>query len=198
MDFGKCLINFSKCPVDIKLIDHFPELGVFEEFQNSFDDNHIKIAIATADPQSPFIRIKDRELMLNSLFEFLHIPIKTKQEKDFYEEVLIHESNPVLACISAYLRFLHDLDWTEYQTTKQTYDVLVGESHRKREKGEDLDDYVARRVKIQGHLKKIGADLKQLEARIFPDSHMARAINMEENRKIITYAEKYSEENSYL
>jgi len=197
-DLSKCLIDFTKCPADVKLVDHFTELSAFEEFQNCFDDNHIRIAIATADPQSPFVRIKDRELMLNSLFDFLKIPLAYQKDKQFYDEVLIHENNAVLACISAYLRFLHDLDWTEYQTTKQTYDVLVAESHRKRSNGEDLDDYVTRRVKIQGHLKKIGADLKILEAKIFPDSHIARKINMEEQKKIITYAEKYSEENSYL
>jgi hypothetical protein len=193
----KCAINFTLCPEDKLLIDFFPELSAFEEFQNPKQE-YIKIAICACDPDSPFIRIKDRELMLSSIFDFLNIQVKTKSEKDFYTEVLEYENDPVLECISAYLRFVHDIDWTEYQTTKQTYDVLVVEAHRKKSKQEEIDDYVDRRVKVHGHLKKIGTDLKALEAKIFPDSRAARAVNLLKNKKIITYAEKYSEENTYI
>lgn len=197
-DLSKCAVDFTKCLPDKRIIEHFPELHAFEELRNAKDDKYIKIAIASSDPDSPFVRIKDRELMLTSLFEFINIPIKTTDEKDFYREVLIYENDDVLECLSAYLRFCHDIDWTEYQTTKQTYDVLVIESHRKREKTEEIDDYVDRRVKVQNHLKKIGTDLKNLEAKIFPDSRVARAVNLMKSRKIITYAERYAEESTYI
>lgn len=196
-DLSKCAVDFTKCPPEERVTEFFPELSAFEEFQNP-NENYIKIAIASCDPDSPFIRVKDRELMLTSLFEFIQIPLKTQAEQKFFAEVLSYENDPVLGCISAYLRFIHDIDWTEYQTTKQTYDVLVIEAHRKKSKSEEIDDYVDRRVKVHNHLKKIGADLKTLEARIFPDSRIARAINLANNRKIVTYAEKYSEENTYV
>jgi hypothetical protein len=194
----KCAIDFTLCPKDKKLIEFFPELSAFNEFKNAKQDCFIKIAIATGDPDSPFVRIKDRELMISSLFDFIGIGIDTKAEKEFYKDVSSYECDDVLECLSAYLRFVHDIDWTEYQTTKQTYDVLVIESHRKKNSDEEIDDYVDRRVKVQNHLKKIGADLKILEAKIFPDSRAARAINLLKNRKIITYAEKYSEESTYI
>lgn len=193
----KCEADYTKCPKGERLIDYFKELSAFEEFRNANDDI-IKIAISTADPESPFIRIKDRELMLTSLFEFIGIPILSKKDKEFYQSVLLYENDSVLNCICAYLRFCHDIDWTEYQTTKQTYDVLVIESHRSKDKEEDIDAYVARKTKIQGHLKKIGADLKLLEAKIFPDSRAAREIALLQARKIITYAEKYAEVNTYI
>lgn len=193
----KCAVDFTKTPEGTRIIDFFPELSAFEELQNP-DEKYLKIAIASCDPDSPFVRIKDRDLMLGSIFEFINSPVKTAKEKQFYNDVLLYESDPVLECMSAYLRFCHDIDWTEYQTTKQTYDVLVIESHRKRNSGEEIDDYVDRRVKVQDHLKKIGADLKTLEAKIFPDSRAARAINLLKNKKIITYAEKYAEESTYI
>lgn len=193
----KCLIDYTKCKDD-KLIDFFPELNAFSEFKNAKSDNYIKIAISTADPDSPFIRIKDRDLMLKSIFEFIGIEIVTKKEKDFFNDVLIYEHVSVLECFGAYLRFVYDIDWTEYITTKQTYDVLVIESNRKREKEEELDDYVKRRVNIQAHLKKIGADLKNLEAKIFPDSKAAREISLLHNKKISTYAEKYAELSTHI
>lgn len=196
-DLSKCAVNFVKCPKGERIIDFFPELSAFEEFHNP-NENFIKIAIASCDPDSPFTRIKDRELMLNSLFEFIEIPLKSIAEQKFFAEVLSYENDPVLGCISAYLRFIHDIDWTEYQTTKQTYDVLVIEAHRKKAKTEEIDDYVDRRVKVHNHLKKIGADLKTLEAKIFPDSRVARAINLANNKRIVTYAEKYSEQNTYV
>jgi hypothetical protein len=197
-DLSKCAIDFTKCPKGTPLLDFFPQLTAFEEFRDCKDDVYIKIASASSDPDSPFVRIKDRELMLNSLFEFIEIPLKTEKDKKFFHEVLIYENDDVLECLSAYLRFCHDIDWTEYQTTKQTYDVLVVESHRKRNSDENIDDYVDRRVKVQNHLKKIGTDLKNLEAKIFPDSRAARAINLMKSRRIITYAEKYAESNTYI
>ena len=198
MDFSKCLIDFTKCGKGERLIDKFPELTAFEEFVRVDDDNYIKIAIATADPDSPFIKIKDKELQLTSIFEFIGLKIKTPIEKSFFDKVLVYEHMAILDCFCAYLRFCHDIDWTEYLTTKQTYDVLVVESTKKRQSEEDLDDYVKRRVMVQGHLKTIGASLKLLEAKIFPDSRAARQVALLQSKKIKTYAEAYAEDNTFV
>jgi len=197
-DLSKCLVNFTECPEGIRLVEQFPALSAFKEFQDCQDENFIKIAICTGDPESPFIKIKDRELMLKAVFQFIVLSIDTEEEKNFYYEVFNYQHQEVLECFAAYLRACHDIDWTEYQATKQTYDVLVAEANRPRGKEEDIDKFIKRRVNIQNHLKSIGEDLKKAEAKIFPDSKAAREIAMLENKKIITYAEKYAEEHTHI
>lgn len=197
-DFSKCLVDFTKCPPEVKLRDFHPIISAFSEFKDIEDDNFIKISIATADPESPFVKIKERDLMLISLFEFLGIDVISDDEKKFYQSVLDYQHPQVLGCFSAYLKACHDIDWTEYQTTKQTYDVLVNEAGRPREKDESIDNFVRRRLNIQNHLKTIGVDLKKIEAKIFPDSRAAREISLFEHKKIMTFAEKYSESNTHI
>lgn len=197
-DFSKCLVDFTKAPADTRLRDYSPVISAFSELKSVEDDNFIKIAIATSDPESPFVKIKERDLMLISLFDFLGIDILSDEEKAFYQNVLSYQHIEVMGCIAAYLKACHDIDWTEYQTTKQTYDVLVSESSRPRDTNETIDSFVKRRMNIQNHLKTIGADLKRIEAKIFPDSRAAREIALFENKKISLYAEKFAQSNSYI
>lgn len=197
-DFNLCFIDFTSCPTNVKLADHFPELSPFKEFTEVKDDNLIKLAIATADMESPFVKMKDRESMLIALFTFLKIPTETSEEKKFFKEVFEYRHPQFLDCFGRYLQIYHDIDWTEYQSTKQTHDVLTMEANRPKGDKEEVDAFVKRRVNIQTHLKNIGQDLKKLEAKIFPDSRAAREIALNENRKIKTYAEMYGEENTYI
>lgn len=197
-NLDQCYLDFTKCPPGTKLIDHFPELSPFKEFTEAESENHIKIAIATADLESPFIKMKDRESMLLALFSFLNITTETTEEKKFFNDVLNYKHTGYLDCFGRYLQIYHDIDWTEYQGTKQTHDVLTMEANRPREDKETIDQFVKRRVNIQNHLKDIGKDLKRLEAKIFPDSRAAREVAMNETRKIKTYAEMYGQDNTYI
>lgn len=197
-DLSNCLIDFTKCPVGVRMIEHFPELSAYQEFTSLEDENIIKIAIATADMESPFLKIKDRETMLRSLFKFIGIDLSTDDSKALLANILIYKSVEYLNCFGKYLVMLHEIDWTRYQSTKQTHDILTMDSMRPRDKDETDDQFVKRKVNIQNHLENIGEKLKQLEAKIFPDSRSARELAINEAVKIRTYAEKYSEPNTVI
>lgn len=196
-DLSACMIDFTKCPQGVSLVSYFPELSAFKEFRES-DEKFIKIAIATADMESPFTKMKDRESMLISLFGFLNINIETQEEKKLFNDVFEYKHVSVLDCFARYLQIYHDIDWTTYQSTKQTHDVLTMESNRPKGEKEEIDAFVKRRINIQNHLKNIGQDLKRIEAIIFPDSRAAREVALNETKKIKTYAEKYGQENTYI
>lgn len=198
MDFSKCMIDFTACPKGIRLVDHFPELGAFDDFTSVEDENIIKIAIATADIDSPLILIKDRETMISSLFSFLDIDQHSEDGSVFYNSIVSYKHSDYMNCFARYLIMLHDIDWTQYKSTKQTHDILTTESMRPRGENEEINAFTKRKVNIQNDLKNIGNDLKKLEAKIFPDSRAAREISLNEAKKIKTYAEKYAQENTYL
>jgi len=191
-DLDRVYINFTKCPKGTKLTDFHTELAAFSEFTSTKNENIIKVAILTADMESPFLKIKDRKTMIRTIFEFLGLSLEGKPTKQLYNDIVEYKETHYLDCFGRYLMILHDIDWTEYQSTKQTHDVLTMDSMRPREKEENIDAFVKRRVNIQTHLKKIGDDLKKLEAKIFPDSRSAREVALNEVRKIISYPEKYA------
>lgn len=197
-DLSKLYIKFQECPSGTKLIEHFSELSAFPEFNHAIDDNEIKIGILTGDIDSPFIRIKDRETMLKAIFDFLNIPIKTDAQKQFFDEVLYYKHTRVVGCWVRYIQMLHDTDYTDWLMAQQTYNFLLFESQKPKEDTESSDKYIDRRLKIQNNLKKFGADMKEIEAKIFPDSKAAREAAMHEQKKIETYAERYAEDNTFI
>lgn len=177
----------------IGLLDQHPELSAFPEFRNAINDDEIKIAILSADIESPFvIGIRDRETMLKSIFDFLNIPVKTQSQVEFFNEVLHYKHTRVMDCWIRYIQIIHDTDWTDWLMAQQTYNFLIFESQIPREEKETSAQYLDRRLKIQANIKKIGAEVKAIEAKIFPDSKAAREASMYETKRIISYPEKYS------
>lgn len=197
-DLSKLYINFEECPSDTKLVDFFPELSAFSEFRNAQHDNEIKIAILTGDNESPFTRIKDRETMLNSIFDYLKIPLDTTPQKQFFKEILAYRHSRIKDCWIRYIQIIHDTDFTDWLMMQETYNFLLFQSKIERKADENEDKYLDRRLKIQTNIKKIGADLKALEIKLYPDSKAAREASLSENIKISLYAEKYAESNTYI
>lgn len=196
-DLSKLYVDFTQCPKGTKLIDHFPELGAFEEFKNADNENQIKIAILTGDFDSPFIRIKDRETMLNAIFDYLGIKKETKLEKEFFSQVFRYRHDKVSGCWVRYIQMMHDTDFTDWLTVQETYNYLLFQSKKPFVDG-DEGKYLDNRIKIQNNLKKFGADMKEIEIKLFPDSKAAREAALHENKKIVTYAEMYAEDNTFL
>lgn len=197
-DLSKLYIKFHESLPDKKLIEQFSELSAFPEFKKALDDNEIKIAILMGDIDSPFIRIRNRETMLNSIFDYLEIPIKTKSEQEFFNQVLHYKHDRIIGCWVRYIQILHDTDWTDWTMAQQTYNFLLFESQKPEDSDDTPDKYLARRLKIQESIKKVGIEIKAIEAKLFPDSKSAREAALYENKLIVTYAEKYAEENTVI
>lgn len=198
-DVSKLFIDFTKCPKGTKLVDFFDEFSSFSEFLCVKDENIIKIAILTCDKDSPFmLRIKDRKMMLEAIFGFLNINLDSKKNKELFDKIFTFEHDQYMSCIGRYLMIYHDIDWASYVSAKQTFEIIVLESFKPKQDGEDLGKFVDRKSKVQGHLKRAGEELKELEAKIFPDSKTAKEFAKNQAKKIITYAEKYAEENTYV
>lgn len=197
-DLSKLYIRLDQADPKKPLLEQFSELSAFPEFQNAVDDNEIKIAILAGDIDSPFIRIRDRETMLKSIFEFLNVPIKTQDQINFFNEVLYYKHNRVVGCWVRYIQILHDTDWTDWLMAQQTYNFLLFESQIAKDEKETSSQYLDRRLKIQANIKKIGAEVKAIEAKLFPDSKAAREAGLYELKLISTHAEKYAEENTWI
>lgn len=199
MDTSKLLLDFTKCPKGTKLINFFPELTSFKEFLEQKDENIIRLAIALTDPESPWLKIKDRESMVKSVFEFLNIDTTLKSNAKFYEDVVNYHHEQVGICKARYLQIIHNVDWTEYVMTRETFDFLTMEANRPMDKDENRDKYLQRRVTLKTQIQNAGKDLKKIEAIIFPDSKAAReAALLESKGKIVSYPEKYAQDRTVI
>lgn len=190
----KLLIDFTKVKRGVKIIDHYPELRSFEEFTQQQDENIIKIAILTADADSPFWKLRsDRELMIKSIFDFLEIGTANLRGKEFLKKVIEYKHSAVAECWCAYLQLQYSIDFNDWAITKETYDQLLQESNRQRVDGEDIVAFSNWRLKIRNLIRQYGDDLKAIEPKIFKDSKMARPVALELNKKIKNYPEKYAQ-----
>lgn len=197
-DLSRLYVKIDECPKGTKLVDYFDELKCFSEFIETENENVIRAAILTSDMESPFLKIKDRKTMIKAVFDFLKEDIESTKGQELFNSIVDYKDPNYLNCFGRYLMIYHDIDWTEYQSTKQTHDVLTMDSMRPMLKDEEIAKFVDRKDKVRKMLKATGEELRKLEAKIFPDSKAAREIAMNEAKKIHTYAEQYAEENGVI
>jgi len=197
-DCSKLLVNFLLCPKGKKLVNFFPELAAFKEFNQQQDENIIRIAICTADADSPFLKLRnDHEMMIKTIFEFLEIGMENKIGKEFFTKVLNYQHEGLAQCWAAYLQMQYSIDFNDWAISKQTYDMLLMESMRQKTELEDAAKYADWRIKIRNQIRLIGEDLKKIEPLIFKDSKMVKPVAIEQI-KIKNYPEKYAIKGSIL
>lgn len=188
-------IKIHECPEGEKLTDHFPELGAFKEFLVC-DEDRIKIAILSGDVDSPFVRIKDREMMLKAIFEY--IGMDAKFEKQLFQDVFHYRDDLTNFAWLRYLQILHETDFTNWLLAKKDYEFFLLKSNEKQGDTPDLQ-YYKKRNEIRERVKELGEEVRNIEAKIFPDSKAAReAAIAESRRKVHLYAEEYAESYTYL
>lgn len=199
-DTSKLLVDFTQCKKGVRLVNHFSELSAFDEFSQQQDENIIKIAILTADVDSPFLKLRgDHGIMLKTIFDFLHIGMENKIGKEFFNKVLEYKHEGLAQCWSAYLQLQYNVDFTDWAISKQTYDMLINESNRQRdETRESAIDYANWRIKLRNQIRQIGEDLKKIEPVIFKDSKMAKPVALEERKKIKSYPERHAIKHSLM
>lgn len=193
-DCSKLLIDFTVVPPGTRIVDHYPELKMYPAFTQQQNENVIKLSILTADQKSPFWKLRgDRELMMKAIFAFLEIGTMNLIGKELFDKVLQYQHEGVIDCWLAYLKHQYAIDFNEWIISKETYDMLLEETKRERNKDEDAMKYADSKIKIRNHLRNIGNDLKEIEPRIFEDARMIQPVAQAVTReKIKNYAEKHA------
>lgn len=195
-DLSKLYLNFTECPEGVSLIEHFPELGAFGEFSECSDEM-IKIIILLSDIDSPFVRIKEREVMLTAIFEYLKIDKRT--HLDMFDKILKYRHPKIISGWLRYLQILHETDFTDWNLARKDYDFFILQSNEpKMDKESDLN-YYKRRNEIRDRVRELGQEVRRIEAKLFPDSKAAREAALAESRmKVKLYAESYAEPYNFI
>lgn len=194
-DLEGLYLKFQYCPEGKKLIDHFSELAGFDEFKK-VPDNIIKIAILTGDLESPFVRIKNREDMINEIFSFLNID--KQSEKKLWDAIVNFNHLQYLNAWLKYMYVCNETEFTDYLLAKRDYEYFLQQSRFPKSQDQTDDQYLTSRKKLRETISGLGDEIRRLEARLFPDSRAAKeAALIAAKNKIKTYAEKYAKEGTY-
>lgn len=172
-------------------VETTPSLFAFKEFGKAGD--HIsKIAILSGDLDSPFTLIKDREQMISSIFEYLGI-----KDKDLKRDIIDFKSKLYIDAWTKYLFLLNETLYTDWLLAKKDYEFFLKEANKERETISGVKD-IDRLTKLRSTIKLLGQEVREIEAKLFPDSQAAREANMAENKKIETFPEMYAEEGGFV
>lgn len=172
---------------DKSLVASAPELSSFMEFEEAGDEI-TKIAILSGDIDSPFTRIKERDVMIRSIFDFLGI-----KDEILLANIVGYRNEKYVSAWVKYLFLLNEVEFTDWMLAKKDYEYFLNKSTKPQEEGESDDKYLKKRNDYRKTIAELGKAVKELEAKIFPDSKAAREAALNEaKKKIKLYAEAYA------
>jgi hypothetical protein len=193
-DLNGLYIKIEDCPKGTRICDFFPELEPFKEFHVA-DDNRVKIAILSGDVDSPFVRIKDREMMIKAIFDY--IGIDAKKENKFFHDVIQYRDDLTSFAWLRYAQILHETDFTDWLIAKKDYEFFLLKSNEDQANETDLQ-YYKKRNETRERIKELGKEVREIESKLFPDSKAAReAALADSRRRVKLYAESYAEPYSF-
>lgn len=173
-------------------VESKPELSSFKEFKDAGDITS-KIAILSGDIDSPFVRIKDRKIMIKSIFDYLGI-----KDKDFMNDVIEYRHLKYVDAWVKYLFILNEIEFTNWLLAKKDYEYFLFKSTQPQAEGEPDDKYLKKRNDYRKTISDLGDAVKSIEGKLFPDSKAAREAALSESRKKIKlYSEAYAQPFNY-
>lgn len=195
-DLSRCYIDISTLASGEDIREKFPELNSFPEFYECSDDM-IKIAILCGDPDSPFVRIKDRESMVKAVFDYLNIDAKVNVS--MFEKLIVYRHPLIIGAWLRYIQIIHETEFTDWLICKRDYEFFISQTNDiKMDKESDML-YYKRRNEARDRVKELGQEMRRIEAKLFPDSKAAREAALAENRmKIRLHAERHAEPYGYI
>lgn len=195
-DLSRLFIKFQECPDGVRLVDHFQDLSVYEEFANCPDDTYIKLAILTGDIDSPISTVSDRNVLVRTAFDILSINVE--KNKDLFDDIVSYKNIHYMDCWLKYLFIQNEVLFTDWMLVNKDYEYFLSQSGKPKDEGMSDKNYLLLRRELRSTISDLGAEKKRLEAQLFPDSKAAREASIHENKKKIhTWAEEYAERFNY-
>ncbi len=176
--------------------DKYPEINGFIEFFECSEDM-IKIAACIGDIDSPFVRIKERDMMIREVFSYLNIDIHTNQA--MFERIVAYRHPKVMGAWIRYLQILHESEFINWVLAKKDLEFFLAQTNEPKLDKESDISYYKKRVEVRERVRELGEEVRRIEAKLFPDSKAAReAAIIENSMKIKLFAEMYAEQNTYI
>lgn len=191
-DLSRCYIDITLIPNRTRIIEQHIELAAYPEFKD-ISDEELRIAFLISDIESPFIKIKEPQMRLIALFEFLDIGLKTPTKKELFKQVLDYKHPRIFLACSRVIQLINNHDYAIWWTLNMAFYDLQKESSTPKGSTESTKSYVDTKTSITNQMSTIGEKLKTLEGRLFGDTKMKQAMIDQELKKISYYPEQMAQ-----
>jgi hypothetical protein len=193
MDFSLLRYNVTTVSPNKKVIDVFPVLKEYKEFNNPKNDSLLRIAILATDENSPFLTKyrDDYERRMNAIFDFLKI-----KDAKLLERVMDLDDIDYSSIINRYLMLMDNIAYNIWYNMLHNFH-MIGYVLRQPPDMSDLVKDMNNRAILQAQQVKIHPQLVALEAEIFPDA-VVRKIARKEVAKIIQIPERYAQDKQVI
>ena len=146
-----------------------------------------------ADLESPFIKIKEAQIRMRAIFDFLQIGLKTPANQELFELALSYRHERIIAACCRIIQIINNHDYASWWTLNLSFYDLQKESAIPKGKDDNTAKYVATKIAITDQMDKIAAKLKDYEARLFADVRLKQALVDQELKKISLYPERMAQ-----
>lgn len=191
MDFKGLKFDISIIPKNELVIDKYPELCEYTEFNDPKNDQLLRIAFLATDEGSPFIKKyrDDYENRIRAIFDYLNI-----KNNGLLDEILINQNYNYNAIVNRFFILSDNLAYVMWSNMLFNFH-MIGIALRNPPDMDNMTAEMANRAKLQAQQKDIHADLVKYESEIFTDK-VTRKIARKEIAKILQLPERFAQEKS--
>ena len=168
---------------DQKVVHKYPELKEFKIVGNQNNDTYLRIAIYSADQESPFARIRDVEEKYKKIFATLNI-----NNQKLLREIISGLSMEYRMVLFEYFKITHNVRFTTYLTNLTLFYNMSFELSSPIVPDTMASD-LKNRMQISTLLDELVLKIEKAEAFLFSDDKMKELI-LRENTKITSWPEK--------
>lgn len=185
-DFEKLRFRIDTVPGTKLLIDQFPELAEYKEFNDPKNDKILRVAIFATDEGSPFIRLEreDYERRIIKIFEYLNF-----KDNKILSEICLGNHKDYELMINRYFMFCDNLAYIMWSTKLRMFHG-INQALRKPIDMDNMPD-LSKRAALDKQLKEIYVDLLDYESQIFTDIPTRKKLR-KQVAKLIQPAEQYA------
>lgn len=195
IDYNNLLFDISKFGSGKSIMDAYPELFAYKEMLEVKEEEW-KVAILMVDLGSPFVRIKDPKLKLESIYDALGYD-KTGVTYDIFFDAINYRSSGVIDACTFLIEYQNNHEFSAWmELNKLFYDILRLISTPLDPESENYEKDIDTNIRRTKSLDDLQEKLRKYEANLFGSVAMKSAAAFRSKKKLtINWNEKYAVEN---
>lgn len=180
-------------PTDKKLVEDYPELLSYEEFnlpeEVQLKDELMKFVMYSVDPDSPYGKITDLDTRFRAAAKAAGLP-----DTDFTNDIIMGKSEYVNNMTTRFIIILDDDLFNMWFSMKKNFHAInhILRTPPSNEDSKKLMEEAKNRSSIQKEMQKTASELAQMESRLFDNEAVRRKVSKVIGMKLGGFAERFA------
>lgn len=193
-NFSNMHYDLSKVSASQTVLEVYPELAHYPAYTEATDEE-VRLALHLCDPNGPFATIKQYNIRLRNVCNWLKITTEAPDNK-LYEAALNLTSENILNIWTAFLSSVFNHEFTAWFSNSIMYYQMM-EQLRKPIDFQSKNDWEMRKT-IEGRADAVYNRMKKMEEIVFVDETIKRKTFSKSKDLIENYAEKFAVQTNVI